>query len=104
MIEYKVILTKKADQGLYDIFQFIAQRNPVQAEIFTHELAETFKKTLSMFPNGINAKKIGTRTMRKFSWKGYSAYYDVNEAEKIVDILYILSDSQQAEKIIDPNG
>ncbi len=98
MKEYQVIFTEEATAGLSEIMDFIEQRNPENAKQFIARLAETFEKTLSMFPNGINAKKIGTRTMRKFSWKGYSAYYDVNEAEKLW-IFYIFSVIPNKRKI-----
>ncbi len=101
MNEYRVVFTTEAQAGLSEIMDYIGQDSPLNAKIFVDRLIDEIEKTLSIFPNSMSVITIGNQTMRRYPYKKYNAFYEVIEADKIVNILYILSGKQNAENIIE---
>jgi len=88
MTDYQVKITSQADEELEDIAYFIALDSPQTSVRFVTELVEAFRKILSSFPESGLVYKAD---IRKFSHKGYTAFYRINALKKQVEILHIVN-------------
>jgi plasmid stabilization system protein ParE len=87
-MEYLVKIMPSAESNLEDIIYYIALDSPIRASKFVNELVDSISKTLAIFPEG-GTQYIGT--IRKISYKGYTAFYRVKKYEKLVEILHIVN-------------
>lgn len=88
MEAYEVKIMPQADEELEDIAYFIALDSPQASQRFVAELVAAFIKVLGYFPeSGLVHKS----DIRKFSYKGYTAFYRINVLEKQVEILHIVN-------------
>ncbi len=85
---FTVKKTPNVVDDLFEIADFIALDNPSRAYSFIDELELFFETTLSENP------EIGKRykgTIRQYSYKGYTAYYELDVEAKIVKIRHIVN-------------
>ena len=85
-------VVQKADtvfDNLLEIAEFIARDNPSRAYTFIEELKNYFDSQLSAFPE--SGRKLERKEVRQLSYKGYTAFYEVDKENEIVYILYIVN-------------
>ena len=87
-MEYAIRIMPQAKQELEDIAYFIALDNPNRAGAFVKELVNSMSNTLSTLPEGGTLYK---DDIRKIAYKGYTAFYQVNNVKQQVDILHIVN-------------
>ena len=85
---YTVKYTSKALADLRSIANFIALDNPQRAISFIDALQLRTNSLLATTPNGGSPYKNQTRY---FSVGNYVVLYEVNDVEKYVDVLHIVS-------------
>ncbi len=85
---YSVKIMPSAEANLENIIYFISLNSPVRAKTFTNELVTSIRNTLSTFPEG-GTKHQGN--IRKISYKGYTAFYRINEFQNLVEILHFVN-------------
>ncbi|PPD38306.1 MAG: type II toxin-antitoxin system RelE/ParE family toxin [Methylobacter sp.] len=88
MQAYEVKIMPQADEELEDIAYFIALDSPQTSQRFVNELITAFTKILGYFPESGSVYKAD---IRKFSYKGYTAFYRINVLKKQVEILHIIN-------------
>ena len=88
MQTYEVKIMPQADEELEDIAYFIALDSPQTSQRFIADLIATFIKILGYFPE---TGLIYKADIRKFSYKGYTAFYRINELKKQIEILHIIN-------------
>lgn len=86
---YQVIYSEPAENDLYDIIDYRAQYNLEKALAFADELQQSFTQTLSEFPNAGTIHKTGA-TLRQFTHKPYTAFYEVQDDRQEVHIFRVL--------------
>ncbi len=85
---YLVKIMPAAEQNLEDIIYFIALDSPARANTFAKELVASISNTLATFPeSGVEYRG----SIRKISYKGYTAFYRVNKPKKLVEILHFVN-------------
>jgi|GEM_PF-1111690 len=88
MEEYDVKIMPQADEELEDIAYFIVLDSQQASQRFVAELVDAFIKILGYFPeSGLVHKS----DVRKFSYKGYTAFYRIKVLKKQVEILHIVN-------------
>jgi plasmid stabilization system protein ParE len=88
METFEVIIMPQADEELEDIAYFIAVDSPQTSQRFVTELITTFTKILGHFPESGSVYKAD---VRKFSYKGYTAFYQINVLKRQVEILHLIN-------------
>lgn len=87
MMNYTVVLSVDALEDLREIALYIQSYAPEKAAPFVHDIIDYFEDTLSQFPmSGVMYLKV----IRKLTYKKHTAFYVVNEAESVVEILHIV--------------
>ncbi|MVS99487.1 type II toxin-antitoxin system RelE/ParE family toxin [Devosia marina] len=86
-----VTITAEAEQDLEAIANFIAADSPVRAVSFVRELVANCK-VLANHPFRHPIVADYGRRLRRFPYKGYSIYYQVNSADDVV-VVHILNDA-----------
>ena len=88
MQAYELKIMPQADEELEDIAYFIALDSPQASQRFVAELVATYTKILGSFPeSGV----VHNQDVRKFSYKGYTAFYRIDELKKQIEILHIIN-------------
>ena len=102
MKNYNVVLMPTAEEGLLAIAEYIAQDNPVRAQSFIVELVDALIKTLSIFPkSGQVYPDYGfDNEIRTFPHGNYLSFYQVNDSEKTVEVLYIFNAKRDIDSFI----
>jgi toxin ParE1/3/4 len=85
---FTVKYTPVALADLRSIASYIAQDNPSRAISFIDELQERTNAFLAIAPNGGTPYKNNTRY---FVVRNYVVLYEVNDVERYVDVLHIVS-------------
>ncbi len=87
---YKVEVLQTAEEHLDVIIDYIALESPQRAISFTQEMVEKFINLVSTFPYaGVKHKQHFC-----FKYKGYLMFYQVQEEQKQVNLLFVLNSSQ----------
>jgi toxin ParE1/3/4 len=93
---FTVKFTPKALADLRSIASYIAQDNPLRAISFIDELEVRTNQFLATAPHGGTPYKA---TTRYFVVAGYVVLYEVNDAEKCVAVLHIVSGRMDWKKV-----
>jgi plasmid stabilization system protein ParE len=94
-MEYKIIWSEAALGDLKDIYEYIAEHNPLAAEkigrgIIQHVgLLETFPFIGPPYPKGAQGP------LRQIGFRDYRIFYDVSEEKKLVAILHVWHGARQ---------
>lgn len=88
MAAFAVKIMPQADEELEDIAYFIALDSPQASQRFITELITKFTNILGYFPESGLVYKAD---IRKFSYKGYTAFYRINTLKNQVEILHIIN-------------
>lgn len=88
MMAYAVKIMPQADAELEDIAYFIALDSPKASQQFIAELVNVFSGVIGCFPE---TGMIYKADVRKFSYKGYTAFYRVNTPKKQIEVLHIVN-------------
>ena len=87
---YKVEVRKSAEEHLDSIIDYIALESPTRAITFTREMITKFTSLVSTFPYaGVKYKQHYC-----FKYKGYLMFYQVQEEQKQVNLLFVLNSAQ----------
>lgn len=105
MESYAVELTRQAEEQLSEIVQYISVtlRSP-QAGMNTLDALEEEIGSLSAMPSRypvIEDDLVGDRSIRKTWAKNFSIYYQVDDAQKRVNILAVCYARRDQKKIIE---
>ena len=92
---YEIRFTEEAKAELTDIAEYIAHDSLPNAKIFVAGLVEKYKTTLSTFPESGREYKNG---IRKISFKGYTAFYNVDADQETVFVLHIINQAKPLEE------
>jgi len=92
---YILEFVESAKLELIDITEYIALDSLPNAERFVASLVEKYTKTLTQFPeSGI----VYRGEIRKLSFRGYTAFYKIDETNKTVYVLHIIDQAKPLEK------
>jgi len=87
---YKVEVRKSAEEHLDSIIDYIALESPTRAITFIQEMIAKFTSLVSTFPYaGVKYKQ-----HHCFKYKGYLMFYQVQEEQKQVNLLFVLNSAQ----------
>ena len=92
---FDIRFTEEAKAELTDITEYIARDSLPNAKRFIAEISEKYKTVLSVFPE---SGKVYKNEIRQISFRGYTAFYSVNEKQKTVYVLHIIDLSKPLEE------
>jgi toxin ParE1/3/4 len=98
-MDYRIIWSPEALSHLEQLVRFIAQDNPVAAAKLGNAIIEK-ALLLSNFPRlGKIFREAGRNTLREVPVPPYRIFYEINDANKRIEILSIRHGAQQEPDI-----
>ena len=94
MVKYRVDVSEPAEEDLRDIVRYISSQ--LSAPITAMKMMETIESALSKLtdmPHGypiIRDDRLASMGYRRVDVKNYTAFFTINEKEKVVDVERIL--------------
>jgi plasmid stabilization system protein ParE len=94
---YGVIVTPEAETGIVEAFQYILERSPLNAEKWLRALYEKID-SLELMPERCplaREHEYFEDTLRHLVFKSHRIIFRVNEAKRLVQVLYVRHAKQQ---------